>query len=146
MEGSDQYRDEVPSYLIMVAAGRYEVHVHPDDPTLSVWIHPGYSKDVLDGILMPVSTMKSHFEDRTGVEYPWGEYRQVFVQRFLYGGMENTSATINTDTLVVGKQLKRLDRVSRVLWLTNWLISGLATISRVELGVNFGSTRDSRHL
>ena len=136
---------EVPSYLIMVAAGRYEVHVHPDDPTLSVWIAPGYSTDVLDGILMPVSSMKTHFEERTGVPYPWGEYRQVFVQRFLYGGMENTSATINTDSLVVGKELEAArprvkgivahelahqwfgDYLTSRTWRELWLNEGFAT-------------------
>jgi len=33
------------------------------------------------------------FEDLTGQKYPWGDYAQIFVEEFIFGGMENTGAT-----------------------------------------------------
>ncbi|MGL4464155.1 MAG: M1 family aminopeptidase, partial [Planctomycetia bacterium] len=37
--------------------------------------------------------MMDFFSDRFGVEYPWPKYAQVVVEQFMWGGMENTSAT-----------------------------------------------------
>ncbi|MEL6349371.1 MAG: M1 family aminopeptidase [Myxococcota bacterium] len=91
---------EMPGYLIMFAAAPYEVVTHPDDETISVWLPPGTDRDALKRVLDPVTEMMAHFEARTGVDYVWGSYRQVFVQRFLYGGMENTSATIQNMSLL----------------------------------------------
>lgn len=87
---------EVVSYLVMVAAARYDIHTHPDDDRFSVWVPPGTSAGAVSRVLDDLPEMNAHFEARTGVAYPWGEYRQVFVQRFMYAGMENTSATIQT--------------------------------------------------
>jgi len=38
------------------------------------------------------------YEKRTGVRYPYEKYSQVAVQDFIFGGMENTSATTQTDS------------------------------------------------
>lgn len=40
-------------------------------------------------------------EQEIGVPYPWQNYKQVPVQDFLYAGMENTGATIFSNTFVV---------------------------------------------
>ena len=40
-------------------------------------------------------------ERETGVNYPWGVYRQIPALDFLYGGMENTTATIFSQDFVV---------------------------------------------
>ena len=37
------------------------------------------------------------FERRTGVPYPYARYSQIAVSDFIFGGMENTSATTQTD-------------------------------------------------
>ncbi len=37
------------------------------------------------------------FEKRTGIAYPFEKYSQVAVQDFIFGGMENTSATTQTE-------------------------------------------------
>lgn len=92
---------DLPTYLIMFAAGTYEEVVHATDPTTRVWVPPGTSPQAVAQVLDPVPAMKAHFAARTGQEYPWGDYLQVFVQRFLYGGMENTGATINADWALV---------------------------------------------
>ncbi len=41
--------------------------------------------------------MLEAFERLTGVPYPYEKYSQVAVQDFIFGGMENTSATTQTD-------------------------------------------------
>ena len=37
------------------------------------------------------------FEQRTGVPYPYARYSQIAVSDFIFGGMENTTATTQTD-------------------------------------------------
>ncbi|MBI1311179.1 hypothetical protein GC176_07715 [bacterium] len=37
--------------------------------------------------------MLEFFSERFGIEYPWDKYAQVVVEQFIWGGMENTSAT-----------------------------------------------------
>ncbi len=88
--------DDLVNYLIMVAAGPYEEHTHPDDSSVKVWVPPGTAPEAIAPVLDPVPAMAAHFGARTGQAYPWGDYLQVFVQRFLYFGMENTGATINS--------------------------------------------------
>lgn len=90
---------DLVNYLVMLAMAPYDVH---GEPTNQVWAPPGTPRDALTPILDPVPAMMAHFARRTGVPYPWGPYRQVIVQRFLYGGMENTSATIESSRLLTG--------------------------------------------
>ena len=92
---------DLPTYLIMFAAGPYEEVVHATDPTTRVWVPPGTPPSAIASVLDPVPAMKAHFQARTGAAYPWGDYLQVFVQRFLYFGMENTGATINSARALV---------------------------------------------
>ncbi|MCL6265800.1 M1 family metallopeptidase [Flagellimonas myxillae] len=49
-----------------------------------------YSKQIFDFL-----------EEEIGVPYPWQNYKQIPVQDFLYAGMENTGATIFSNTFVV---------------------------------------------
>ena len=34
------------------------------------------------------------FNDKFNYRYPWANYKQIIVKDFIYGGMENTSATV----------------------------------------------------
>ncbi|MCK6507649.1 HEAT repeat domain-containing protein [Myxococcota bacterium] len=97
---------DLVNYLVMVAAGPYEVVSHPQDPGLSVWLPPGTDRAALSQVLDPLPAMMDHLASRTGVPYPWGPYRQVFVQRFLYTGMENTSATIQHERMLGGARVQ----------------------------------------
>src|SRR5690606_8198335 len=40
-------------------------------------------------------------EEEIGVPYPWQNYKQIPVKDFLYAGMENTTATIFSDSFVI---------------------------------------------
>lgn len=90
--------DDLVTYLIMLAAGPYEEHGSGDN---TVWVPPGTSPGAISRVLDPIPAMKAHFAKRTGVEYPWGNYRQIFVERFIYLGMENTGATIEDARMLI---------------------------------------------
>ncbi len=91
------------SYLVMIAAGDFdhktltsksgitvENYYQPED---EVKYEPTYryTKEIFD-----------YLETEIGVPYPWGKmYRQVPVLDFLYGGMENTTATTFAQDYVV---------------------------------------------
>ena len=48
--------------------------------------------------------MLAFFSDVTGVKYPYARYAQSFVADFIFGGMENISATTLTDTSLLDKR------------------------------------------
>jgi aminopeptidase N len=134
---------EVVSYLVMVAAGPYVVTGPSEN---EVWALPDTTPEAIARVSDPVPSMMAHFAARTGVPYPWGPYRQVFVQRFLYSGMENTSATVEDRWMVSGpatEGTRRLgaqsvvahelahqwfgDLLTSRTWRELWLNEGFAT-------------------
>ena len=44
--------------------------------------------------------MMEFFSKKIGYDYPWAKYSQVAITHFMFGGMENTSATTLADTSV----------------------------------------------
>ncbi len=106
---------DMVGYLVMVAAGPYEVFGEPGN---EVWVGPGTEAAGVKRVSENVPSMMAHFASRTGVAYPWGAYRQVFVQRFLYGGMENTSATVEDRSMVAGARVSGTRRVG-----TDWVVA-----------------------
>lgn len=90
------------SYLVAFAIGNYaketitstsripiELYYYPQD-SLKVEPTYRYSKQLFDFL-----------EHEIGVAYPWQNYKQIPVKDFLYAGMENTSATIFSDSYVI---------------------------------------------
>ncbi|WP_420322690.1 M1 family metallopeptidase [Flagellimonas sp.] len=90
------------SYLVGFAIGNFdkktiqstsgipiELYYEPKD-SLKVEPTYRYSKRIFDFL-----------EHEIGVPYPWQNYKQVPVQDFLYAGMENTGATIFSNTFMV---------------------------------------------
>ena len=91
------------SYLVVIAAGKFDNKTLTSNSGISVenYYQPEdaakyestykYTKEIFDFL-----------ETEIGVPYPWGNiYRQVPVRDFLYGGMENTTATTFTQDYVV---------------------------------------------
>ncbi|WP_368668162.1 M1 family metallopeptidase [Flagellimonas sp. S3867] len=90
------------SYLLGFAIGNFEAQQLKStsgipielyyEPKDSLEVEPTYrySKEIFDFL-----------EIEIGVPYPWQNYKQVPVQDFLYAGMENTGATIFSNTFVV---------------------------------------------
>ena len=88
--------------------------------------------------------MIAHFSEITGVPYPWSSYAQVVVADFIFGGMENTTATtmyehillderaaldVSSDDLVAHELAHQWfgDYVTCRAWYEGWLNEGFAT-------------------
>ncbi len=84
-------------YLITLVAGEFSrVVLQDSDPLVDFYCQPGREEDARRAF-ENTAAMISFFEERTGEPYPWDKYSQVAVQDFIFGGMENTSATTQTD-------------------------------------------------
>jgi len=90
------------SYLVMIAIGKYAVDTIQS--ASGVEIHNWYYKDNPEKAgptYYKTAELMDFLTSYTGVAYPWGGYAQVPVHNFLYGAMENTSATIFSDKFQV---------------------------------------------
>ncbi|MBT8296282.1 MAG: M1 family metallopeptidase, partial [Gramella sp.] len=89
------------SYLVAMTAGKFDhknlrsasgdeisLYYAPQD---SLLVEPTYryTAEIFDFL-----------EEEIGVPYPWQNYKQVPVQDFLYGGMENTGTTIFSESFL----------------------------------------------
>jgi len=92
-------------YLLMLAIGKYEVKSTKTKrgTPVNFWYYPEF-KERVEYTSMHTEKMIEFLEDETGVAYPWGAYSQIMVQDFLYGAMENTSATIFGDFFFVDER------------------------------------------
>jgi aminopeptidase N len=89
-------------YLLMLAIGNYEIKETKTKRGTPVqfWYYPEF-KDRVEYTSIHTERMIELLEDATGTPYPWGTYSQVMVQNFLYGAMENTTATTFGDFFTV---------------------------------------------
>ena len=147
------------SYLIMLAAGRYGVFEEQWDgiPVHSYHYHSDDPADVRR-TFEDTDAMVAFFSDYLGVRYPWSKYAQIPVAHFLYGGMENTTATIMADTRLVVDARAALDYdpqpliahelahqwagdyVTYIDWRNEWLNEGFATyLQQVWTRERFGA-------
>ncbi|HXH17715.1 MAG TPA: M1 family metallopeptidase [Chitinophagales bacterium] len=86
-------------YLIMVAIGKYDVSPLRTNSgvVIDCWYYPEYPERVAPTYRYS-SAMMDWMEKEFGVPYPWGKkYSQIPVQDFIYGAMENTTATVFGD-------------------------------------------------
>ena len=92
------WRQSLPhsSYLIMLAAGEYEVLAERyGEIPLEYYVYREYAPHAHRSFAKTPPVMK-FLEKRIGISYPWEKYAQIFVNQFPIGGMENTSAvTLN---------------------------------------------------
>jgi aminopeptidase N len=83
------------SYLAMIAIGHFEKH---EETAASGVPLANYiaAEDAMDyrPTYRYAKKVFDFLENEIGVPYPWGVYKQAPVKDFLYGGMENTSATL----------------------------------------------------
>jgi aminopeptidase N len=84
------------SYLIMLAAGEYEiVQEQCDSIPLQYYVYREYVNGMPRSFARTSAIMR-FFEERTKFQYPWEKFAQVFLNQFPLGGMENTSVvTLN---------------------------------------------------
>jgi len=90
---------EVPhvSYLITLCAGPYvEVRDEWDGIPVNYYVPPGREADGKRAFGR-TPEMVRFYSELIGVRYPFAKYTQITATDFIFGGMENTSATTQTD-------------------------------------------------
>jgi aminopeptidase N len=137
-----------PSYLMTLVAGEFdevaeEVVVGDRAIPLTYLVPKGRAGDVARTFGRTKDMMR-HFSEVTGVAYPWNKYAQIVVSDFIFGGMENTTATtmyehillderaaidISSDDLVAHELAHQWfgDYVTCRAWYEGWLNEGFAT-------------------
>lgn len=92
------------TYLITLAAGDFErTDASRDGLTIDYFADPRDAENV-ERTFGNTPEMVALFEEVTGIKYPWARYTQVVVRDFVFGGMENTSATTMTDLILVDRK------------------------------------------
>jgi aminopeptidase N len=97
--GRWHFRQDVPhpAYLMTFAAGRFsQIEDRWRDVPVYYFVEHGREEDGRRAF-GNTPAMMEFFSNATGVPYPYAKYAQVAVADFVYGGMENTSATTQTD-------------------------------------------------
>lgn len=94
-----RYEQKVPhsTYLITMVAGEFK-EIAQSGARVPVFycVFPGRESDG-ERAFGKTPRMLAIFEEKIGVPYPYARYSQVAVSDFVMGGMENTTATTQTD-------------------------------------------------
>jgi aminopeptidase N len=136
-------QDSHTTYLTLVV-GEFTAHTDMVEGLPVQWyVSPGCQADG-QRAFGDTPEMLRFFTARIGVPYPWSKYAQIAVADFVFGGMENTSATTQTD-LTLHDERAHLDFSSNGLvahelalqwfgnlltckhWSHAWLNEGFAT-------------------
>ena len=132
------------TYLLSQIVGDF-AEIHHDWQGIPVQYYGPRGRDEdLERTLGRTPKMLAFFSEMTGVTYPYARYAQTFVADFIFGGMENVSATTLTETSLLDKRAS-LDADSDGLlahelahqwfgdlltcrdWAHGWLNEGFAT-------------------
>ncbi len=132
------------TYLMTLVVGEFSEHTEMvGDLPVQWYVTPGREADG-QRAFGDTPAMLRFFTDKIGVPYPWPKYAQIAVSDFVFGGMENTSATTQTD-LTLHDERAHLDFSSNGLvahelahqwfgnlltckhWSHAWLNEGFAT-------------------
>lgn len=93
------WKQEVPhvSYLITLCAGKYEeVTDGWSGIPVNYYVPPGRKADG-ERSFGRTPEMVKFYSELIGVRYPYAKYAQITAADFIFGGMENTSATTQTE-------------------------------------------------
>ncbi len=136
--------EPLPSYLVTLVAGEFaRLDDRVGDVPLAYYVPKGREEDGRR-TFRRTPDMIRRFGELTGVPYPWNKYDQVVVSDFIFGGMENTTATtmyehillddraavdITSDDLVAHELAHQWfgDFVTCRDWSHAWLNEGFAT-------------------
>lgn len=111
------YRMDKPHalYLVAIVAGDFLITT---DTTPGVRLEYWSYKDMPERVEPTfglTGDIIQYYDSLLGMPYPWGVYRQVVVDEYMYGGMENTTATVLSDYLLVDADIRRdIDPTSTV--------------------------------
>ncbi|HEY1697054.1 MAG TPA: M1 family aminopeptidase [Polyangiaceae bacterium] len=140
--------DPHPSYLVTLAAGEFaeivdKARAGDREVPLSYLVPRGREEDARRTFARTPEMIR-HFGEITGVPYPWNKYAQIVVSDFIFGGMENTTATtmyehillderasldLTSDDLIAHELAHQWfgDYVTCRAWYEGWLNEGFAT-------------------
>jgi aminopeptidase N len=133
-----------PSYLVSVVAGKFQ-ELKQEWEGIPIRSHflPKYS-GLAERSFRNSADMMEFISQKTGIKYPYSKYDQTCVSDFVFGGMENLSATTLTDR-TIHDEIAHLDYQSESLichemahqwfgdyvtckdWSQAWLNEGFAT-------------------
>jgi aminopeptidase N len=86
------------TYLVSCVAGKFAGHTDSvDGIPVSYYVAPGREADGKRSFGKTPKMLK-FFGERLKYPYPYAKYAQIAVSDFIFGGMENTTATTQTDT------------------------------------------------
>ena len=103
---TDYWKQSIPHapYLFMMAIGDYAVvEGEWKGIPLYYYVEPPYASLAKD-IYAKTPKMLDFYSQLFGVVYPWEKYAQVTVRDFMWGGMENTTATIYLERIQLDKR------------------------------------------
>ncbi|GAA4457812.1 M1 family metallopeptidase [Rurimicrobium arvi] len=85
-------------YLLMLGIGNYAIDQRKSNSgvPLNLYYYPEFPER-REPTYRYSAQLIDFLEQETGIPYPWDSYSQIMVQEFLYGAMENTTATIFGD-------------------------------------------------
>lgn len=93
------WKHDVPhvTYLVMLVIGDYvKVSKEWDGIPVDYYVPPGRKNDG-ERSFGRTPEMVKFFSEKTGVRYPYAKYAQITAVDYIFGGMENTSATLQTE-------------------------------------------------
>lgn len=90
------------AYLIMIGIGKYGIENRQSKSGVPIhlYYYPEW-KDRVAPTYKYSAEMIDFYEKEIGVKYGWESYSQIPVQNFMYGAMENTTATVYGDFYMV---------------------------------------------
>ena len=92
-------------YLVMLGIGKYaikETHSVSGVP-LHLYYYPEW-KDRVEPTYIHSEAIMDFLEKEIGLPYPWESYSQIPVQDYMFGAMENTTATVAGDFYFVDQR------------------------------------------
>jgi aminopeptidase N len=133
-----------PSYLLTLAVGEFaEIEDAAGKVPLSFLFPKGREEDARR-TFKNTKVMIERFSELIGQPYPWNRYAQIVVSDFIFGGMENTTATTLYEHVLIDKRgsidITSEDLIAHELahqwfgdfltcrdWSEGWLNEGFAT-------------------
>ncbi len=133
-----------PSYLLTLVAGEFHESADEADGVPLTYLVPKERAADVPRTFGRTPEMVRFFGQLLGVKFPWNKYAQVVVSDFIFGGMENTTATtlyehtllderaaidVTSDDLIAHELAHQWfgDYVTCRDWSEGWLNEGFAT-------------------
>lgn len=144
------WKQSVPhvNYLVTLVVGEFEfAEEHWNGIPIQYYV-PKNAKEKIARVFGKTPEMMKYFSEKIGIPYPYEKYAQVVAQNFVFGGMENTTATTLSDRILVDERAAvDYDWVSLVAhelahqwwgnlvtcrgWAHAWLNEGFATFFEI---------------